>query len=313
MSDAAGANDTGDTGETGDDAAAAAAAGNTNQGAGDAGAGGSAGAGDAGGNVVWPDKWREKLAGDDKTKMERLARYATPDKLLDSYLDLEKRFSASDLAGPFPEEGSDEDKSAWREKAGVPATVEGYFEGVPEGLVIGEDDKAGMTVLAEAMLDVNAPPAVAHAAMGAYYKHLENVMAERAEMDDQVKNDTDKELNETYGAEFKRNITDLNSWLGSAGEEVKAAVLSSRTPDGTPLASNPGFIKWMVGQMRDIRPLDIIPGLGSGEPGQALADEIGAIEKRIREDNKGYRADKTMQARYLELIAARDKNKAAAQ
>jgi len=297
MSDAA-VGDTGDTGDTGDAPAPAAA---------------PAPAPAPDGNVVWPEKWRENLAGDDKAKMDRLGRFDTPVKVFDSFLEMEKKFSAGEIAGPFPAEGSDDEKSAWREKAGVPKEAQGYFENVPEGLVIGEADKAGMETLAEAMHGVNATTEATHAAMGAYYKHLENIMAERAEDDQALKDKTDNDLNETYGAEFKRNVTDLKAWLGSAGEEVSGYVLNSRGPDGSPLASNPGFIKWMVGQMRDIRPLVTVPGLGAGEPGVALADEITKIETRIREDNKGYRADKPMQARYLELISARDKNKVAAQ
>ena len=63
--------------------------------------------------------------------------------------------------------------------------------------------------------------------------------------------------------------------------------------------------------MRVISPLVTVPGLGAGDPALALNDEIAEIEKTIRTDNKGYRADKKMQARYLELIEARDSKKRA--
>ncbi len=105
---------------------------------------------------------------------------------------------------------------------------------------------------------------------------------------------------------MRRNVNDLTAWLGTAGDEVKANVLNARTPDGTKLGNDPEFIKWMVGQMRDMNPLVTVPGLGAGDPGLALADEIAAIEKTIQTDNKAYRADPKMQARYLELLSARD-------
>ncbi|KKK56563.1 hypothetical protein LCGC14_3063280, partial [marine sediment metagenome] len=133
--------------------------------------------------------------------------------------------------------------------------------------------------------------------------------AERAEMDKDSKKATDDELHELYGAEFRRNINDLNAWLGTAGEDVKNSILKSRMPDGTPLGNDPGFIKFMVGQMRDMNPLVTVPGLGAGDLALALADEIAAIEKVIQNDNKTYRADKKMQARFLELIQARDNPK----
>ncbi|KKK71152.1 hypothetical protein LCGC14_2916780, partial [marine sediment metagenome] len=41
---------------------------------------------------------------------------------------------------------------------GVPAEAAGYFEKLPEGMEIGEGDKAGMEKLAEAMHAIHAPP-----------------------------------------------------------------------------------------------------------------------------------------------------------
>ena len=60
----------------------------------------------------------------------------------------------------------------------------------------------------------------------------------------------------------------------------------------------------------DEHPLVTVVGAGGGDPAASLHDEITKIEKRISEDNAGYRADKAMQSRYLELIGARDKHPA---
>ena len=48
-----------------------------------------------------------------------------------------------------------------------------------------------------------------------------------------------------------------------------------------------------------------VPGLGGSDPAAVLDDEIAAIEKTIQTDNRAYRADKVMQARYLTLLEAR--------
>jgi hypothetical protein len=78
-------------------------------------------------------------------------------------------------------------------------------------------------------------------------------------------------------------------------------------PDGKPLGSDPDVIKWFVSQMREINPRVIVPGLGEGDPMENINGEIAKIEERMRSDFSGYKADAKMQARYLELIAARDK------
>lgn len=262
------------------------------------------------GNVIWPEKWQEEIAGGDAKRLARLGRFDHPGRIFDSFLEMETKYKGAEFRTPFPDESSDKDKAAWRKDNGVPKEAAGYFEKLPDGLVIGEEDKAGMDTLAEAMHAVHAPASVTHAAIGAYYKHIENVLAERAEMDAQGKKDTDDTLHELYGTDFRRNINDLNAWIGTAGEEIKAKIFSARMVDGTPLGNDPDFLKWMIGQMRAINPLVTVPGLGAGDPGAALEDEIAEIEKTIQNDNRAYQADKKMQARYLELLTARDKGKA---
>ena len=308
---AAAGGDSGDGGSTGaGDGKGAAAAADADKGAG-------ATSGDGGeleaGNVIWPEKWREEIAGaDDKDakRLTRLGRFDQPGKIFDSFLEIEQTLRKADIRSPFPEEGNDKDKAKWRKGNGVPDEAAGYFEKLPDGLVIGEEDKQGMDTLAEAMHAKHAPAEMAHVAMGAYYKHVENLLAERAAEDVKEKKDTDDALHELYGVDFRRNINDLNAWLDSAGEDVKAKIFGARMPNGTPVGNDPDVLKWLIGQMRTINPLVTVPGLGGGDPALALNDEIAAIEKVIQTDNRAYRADKVMQARYLELIAARDSKKA---
>ncbi len=262
-----------------------------------------------GGKVIWPEDWRSQMSGGDAEVAEHLGRNAEPGLIGPALVEAKNKIRGADIRTPFPEEGTDEDKAAWRKGNAVPAEAAGYFEGLPEGIEIGEEDKAGMETLAEAMHAANAPAGAVHAAMGAYYKHVEAVMAAQAESDIASKKATDDALHELYGNEFRRNINDLGAWLGSAGDEVKANILGSRMPDGTPLGNDPGFLKFMVAQMREINPLATVPGLGGGDPAAALGDEIAAIEKVMQTDNRVYRADAKMQARYLELIQARDARK----
>lgn len=261
------------------------------------------------GKVIWPDKWREDMAGDDAKKLTRLGRFDHPGTMFDSYLELEQKYQSAEIRTPFPEEGSDDDKALWREKNEVPAEAAGYFEGLPEGVQVAEVDKAGMDVLAETMHAGNHSAAATHAAMGAYYKYFEEVHADRAEADVKAKRDTDDALNEMYGPDFRRNINDLDAWLDTGGEGFKDKLFGARMPDGTPVGSDPEFLKFMIGQMRDINPVVTVPGLGGGDPVAALETEIAEIQKMIKNDNKAYRADPKTQARYRELITARDKNK----
>ena len=263
-------------------------------------------------NVIWPEKWREQIAGaDDKDakRLTRLGRFDQPGKIFDSFLEIEQTLKKADIRSPFPDEGDDKDKAKWRKANGVPKEAAGYYEKLPDGVTIREEDKQAMETLAEAMYASHAPTSHTHAAVGAYYKHIENILAQRAEDDAQEKKDTDDALNELYGTDFRRNINDLNAWLDAAGGEVKAKIFGARAPDGTALGNDPEFLKFMIGQMRTINPLVTVPGLGGGDPVAALDGEIAGIEKTMRTDFKAYSADKAMQARYLTLLEARDKRK----
>ena len=256
-------------------------------------------------NVLWPENWRTEMSGGDEKVAEELNRYAEPGLIGPALIEAKKKISAGLSPEPLAENATDEQVAEYRKKNGIPAEPGGYFENLPEGIVVGDEDKAGMEKLATAMHAAHQPPAAVHAAMGVYYQHLSDVMAERAETDATDKRDTDDALNELYGNEFRRNINDMGAWLGLGGEETKAKILSSRTPEGQRLGNDPGVVKWLISQMRIIDPLVTVPGLGPGEPGAALEDEITKIEERIQNDNAGYRADKKMQARYLELLEAR--------
>lgn len=262
-------------------------------------------------NVIWPDKWREEIAGaDDKDgkRLSRLGRFDHVGKVFDSLLEIETKYKKADIRTAFPDEGNDTDKVKWRKNNGIPSEPAGYFDKLPEGMEVAEEDKAGMDTLATSMHAVHAPVGAMHAAMGAYNQHIKAVLAQRAEDDVKSKRDTDDALNQLYGADFRRNTNDLSAWLGTGGE-VKDKILSSRMPDGTPLGNDPDVLKWLIGQMRSMNPLVTVPGLGGGDPALALTDEIAAIEKTMKMDNRAYQADKVMQARYLELLSARDKNK----
>ena len=273
--------------------------------------GGTAGDGGEpdGGNVIWPENWQSLMAGGDKKVAEEMGRYAEPGLIGHALVEAKNKIRSMDVRTPFPDEGSTTDQNKWRKDNGIPKEAAGYLENLPDGLKIAEEDKQGMDTLAEAMHASHAPANFTHAAMGAYYKHVENILAEQAERDAKGKKDTDDALHELYGGDFRRNVNDLGAWLDSAGEGVKAKILSARAPDGMELGNDPEFLKFMIGQMRLINPLVTVPGLGGSDPAAALEDEIAAIEKTMRMDNKAYRADKAMQGRYLELLAARDKHK----
>lgn len=261
---------------------------------------------------IWPEKWREEIAGaDDKDgkRLARLGRFDHMGKVFDSLLESEKMYQQADIRSAFPDEASDKDKAKWRKNNGVPAEAAGYFEKLPEGIKIAEEDKQGMDTLAQAMHAVHAPPGTTHAAMGAWYNHVDNVLADRAERDKKNERDHGDQLDEGYGRDSRGTANRLSDLYNGAGEGVMDAVLDARMANDMKVRDFFDFTKFMAETLYKANPLRTVPGLGGGDPAAALDDEIAGIEKTMQTDFKVYNADKVMKDRYLVLLEARDKRK----
>ena len=68
----------------------------------------------AGDNVVWPDNWKQEIAGADDPdgkRLTRLGRFDHPGRIFDSFLEIETKYKGADIRTSFTDEGSDEDKA----------------------------------------------------------------------------------------------------------------------------------------------------------------------------------------------------------
>lgn len=259
--------------------------------------------------VIWPENWQSGLAGGDEKVAEEMGRYAEPGLIGPALVEAKNKIRSMDVRTPFPDEGSDKDKNKWRKDNGIPKEAAGYFDKLPDGLVIAEEDKQGMDNFAEAMHAVHAPPVITHAGFGAWYKHVDTVLADRAERDKKNERDHGDQHDENYGRDSRGTANRLSDLYNGAGEGVMDAVLDARMANDMKVRDFFGFTKFMAETLYKANPLVTVPGLGGGDPVAALDDEITAIEKDIKNDNRAYRADKVKQARYLTLLEARDKRK----
>jgi hypothetical protein len=66
----------------------------------------------------WPDDWRDRFAGEDKTFRRQLERYASPTDLARKARSLERKLSSGEYRRDLPANASDEDKAAWRAERG---------------------------------------------------------------------------------------------------------------------------------------------------------------------------------------------------
>lgn len=254
-----------------------------------------------------PEDWRSRLSGGDEKILKYLGKFQSEAAFA---ADAKKKNDAllnKASAPKLPENPTPEELAAYRKEMGIPDKPEDYLTSLPNGLVVGDDDRPFVDQFLEKMHGVNAHPSVTAAALDAYYGIVEEQETAQAEADSNADMECVTALKDEWGADYKRNANVLRSFLGTMPESVAEAITQARGPDGKILSMNADVIKWLTGKALEENPLaTVVPGF-SDQP-KAIEDEIASIEKVMRENRPEYNRDEKMQARYRELIEARLKH-----
>lgn len=263
------------------------------------------------------DDWRSRIAGDDPDALKWLGRFHNEAAYVKATKELHDGQRAGKFIKPLDENATDEDVAAYRKMLGVPEKPEGYLETLPDGLVVGEDDKPFVDKFVEAMHAVNAPKADVAAALSTYYNIVEEQAAAKAEEADQFRGVGEEVLRQEWGADYRRNLNAMHGHLETLPESVRAVFMHGEMPefdDGgeptgrtIPIGYHPDVLKWLTAVALDKNPLaTVVPGAGANQA-SAVADEIKQIEEVMRTNRKKYNDDPAMQERLRTLYEARGK------
>jgi len=271
----------------------------------------SGGAGDEGGEggSPWPADWRAKIANGDEKILAQLGRYESPAAIFNKARALETRLSSGELKSvtPFPAEGSDEQKAAWRSENGIPDKPDGYEIALPEGMVIGEADAPLIDSFKEFAHENNLPPDAVNVAVNWYFASEEARAEQRNQLDLEIQQTNTDILRSEYGENYRPVMNSIKNLLATAPNGVGEALMGARLADGTPLASDVGIIKALADWSHQINPVSTLMGGGTSNM-QSISDEISKLENmmadRTSEYWKGTNAEKNQQ-RYRDLLDAR--------
>ena len=194
--------------------------------------------------------WRDGIAGDDDKFKSTLQRFSTPQDFGNSYREAQQKIRSGQLRPELPEDASEEQIKEYRQANNIPIEVEGYLENLPDGLVVGDEDKEIMLDFLGAMHEVNAPKAVADK-MVAWYNDFEQRQQDAiAELDaEQAREATDmlRDSENGWGNDFRTNMNLINSVLETHfGEEAKAQLLNGRYQDGRGFFNDPNVLKGLA-------------------------------------------------------------------
>ena len=266
----------------------------------------------------WPSDWREKMAaytvgkgdgGEYNKELKRLQRATSPLEINKSYRQLEVKYKRGDDPDPFPSEGTDEEKAAWRKSHSVPDKAEDYLKdfALPDGLVIGEADKPVVDEYLATAHEMNLPPNMVKNNIGWYFKTRDGQIQQRMEKDEQDKTSTAEELKAEFGPDFKKYLSAAYNLLETAPEGVLGALTEARMNDGTKLGNHPQVVRWLSQMALEINPAaTVVPG--SGENSMISIDtEMAQIEQLMKTNREAYWGDPSKQARYRELLEAKER------
>lgn len=253
------------------------------------------------------DDWRARIAGDDAKLAGYLARIPSEKALAEQVKRYNDDLKAGKLVKPLPENPTDEEIAAHRKAQGVPDKPDAYMTTLPDGLVVGDDDKPFVDQFLGSMHKAGAPPAMVNAAIESYYAIVDEQAAAASEASNAAKNASIEALRDEWGPDYRRNLNVMTGFIDTLPGPVAEAFKFGKGADGLPLGYNADVLKWLTAQAMEANPLaTVVPGAGANQA-SAIADEIAAIERRMETDRAAYFKDDKAQARYLELIEARDK------
>lgn len=224
-------------------------------------------------------------------------------------LEQQALISSGKIKQPLAADATPEQKATWRKENGIPEKATDYNLDLPDGLVIGENDKAILTPIVERMHDLNMTPDQVKGAVAVYKAQEKQFLQAREKMIGDNHQVTEDVLRKEWGEEYRNENTRIDNLVATWSANSQNAFKNGFDDKGMPLKDNVNFMRDMAQLARTINPVSTLIPNGGGSQGASVDTEIANIEKRMETDRDGYFKDQAMQNRYGELLAWRENQK----
>lgn len=250
--------------------------------------------------------WRKDIAGEDPERLKTLERFASPKAVYESYDQLRTRLSKGELKAvtPYPDKGTAEQQVAWRAENGVPPSADKYELKLPNGLVIGEDDKPFVENFTKYAHEKNLPNGAVNDAVGWYFQErVARTEAAKAKFDSD-KTETAATLGQEWGNEYKPNLNKIQGLLDAT---IPAEQAELKTLINNAIATNPHFARHYAQLALQLNPSGVLVPGDRGANEASVSDGIKRIEGIMKTDRPKYNADQKMQDELKGYYAAYQK------
>lgn len=227
---------------------------------------------------------------------------------------MQLQISAGELkspAKPLPANATDEQVAAWRKEQGLPEKAADYVSNLKlaAGVVPGEADKPLLDAVAAMAHKGNYSQQTVNDFVGMYYNLQNQMGAQRVEADQDLRINSQQQLIEQMGPDFKRNMVALESFWNEQPKGMVDTVLGARTADGRIIGDLPEVTSWLANLARELNPAAaVLPAGTDGTPASVQA-RMSEIESKMYVDGKPNPEyfGGPMEKEYRELIDAQER------
>ena len=230
---------------------------------------------------------------------------------------LQLQISAGELRAPLKPPAADatpEQVAAWRKEQGLPEKPGDYIAGLKlaNGVVPGEADKPLLDAVADMAHKGNYDQKTVNDFVGKYYELQDQLTAQRAEADQDLRIASEQALIQQMGPDFKRNMNALQSFWREQPDGMVGLVLGARTPDGRVIGDLPEVTSWLVNLSRELNPAAAVLPAGTDGTPASIATRKAEIESKMYVDGKPNPQyfSGPMEKEYRDLIDAEERMKA---
>ena len=256
------------------------------------------------GSAEWyAEDWRQRMAGDDEKALNQLGRYKTPADVWNKARALEQRITSGELknTSPFPSEGTEDEKVAWRAANNVPEAYDKYDlkqdldddgRAVLEGFLQHAHANNYSTDMVSGMVDY-------------FISKYEGDVNKATEADGERKKATEDALRAEWAGDYRGHMNRIEGLLDMVGEGKGTDVLEARMADGTMLRDSPEAMNFLLEAAIAINPATTL--MPSGDMGSidSIEDEMSDIKGKM--GTKAYINNPKLQERYRTLLDAKMK------
>lgn len=269
---------------------------------------------------TWPTDWRQQIVGTKEDKdgklLKQLERFASPADLFQKIQEQDKLISSGTLKQPLAKDATPEQIAEYRKANNIPETPDKYDMTLPNGLVIGEVDKPILNNMLAKMHAKNLPQDVVKDLVADYFQQQKDFVTNQETLRNTHHTAMEDTLRKEWGDNYRSEVNRIEGLLNTFSAESQAALQFGVDNKGMRFLDNPNILRDLALQARIINPVSTITPAGGGSQMDSVEGEIAAIELRMGGGPKkesairdAYFKDAKAQARYLELVDFRERQK----